>query len=341
MKKSKRVLLTLLSLITVLGLIACGSSSKGDYAALSSTSQSYMADFAAETEEYGFYYDTDSKGTYNESESIADSSDSKILNDSARKLIKTYNLELETENFDGLLNAIDSHIAGCGGYLQDLSTYNGSSYSYTKGERHSSMTVRIPAANLDSFVEFVGEVSNVTNKTLSVEDVTLEYVDTEAKKAAYEIEQERLLDLLEKAESIEDMITIESRLSEVRYELESQESIIRTYDNLVDYATVYIYISEVKEYTAPEPVSYGEQVLRSLTDGIESVIEALKDFFINFVYALPALIVLAIIAVIIIFIVKALKKAKSKKLQAKKEARAQVLMNEAMNKAKEKADRNE
>ena len=54
-----------------------------------------------------------------------------------------------------------------------------------------------------------------------MDDVTLRYVDVDSHKKALETEQERLLALLEKAENVEDIITIENRLSDVRYELEN------------------------------------------------------------------------------------------------------------------------
>ena len=64
----------------------------------------------------------------------------------------------------------------------------------------------------------VSEIGNVTQKNESVEDVTLQYVDVESRKKALETEQERLMELLSSAENMEDLLAIESKLSEVRYE---------------------------------------------------------------------------------------------------------------------------
>ena len=69
--------------------------------------------------------------------------------------------------------------------------------------------------------------------------MTLQYVDLESHKKALTTEQDRLIELMEQAETVEDIITIEGRLSEVRYQLESMESQLRTYDNKIDYSTVY------------------------------------------------------------------------------------------------------
>lgn len=340
MKKVKNCVLSGISVLMMLLFAACGSSSSYKYATNDYAPESAyeMRDYATSTEAAfdNGYYDEDYK--YSEQES---GNSAETFNDSARKLIKTYNLYVETEDFDSLLSAVENKIASLNGYVENLNTYNGSRYGGYKSNRYSNMTVRIPVSNLDMFINFIGETGNITSKDLNVEDVTLQYVDTEARKETYEIEQERLLALLEKCESVEDMIAIESRLSEVRYKLESQESQLRTYDNLVDYATVYLAISEVETYTAPEPVGYGEQISRSFNNGIDTVWRGLKNFLIGFVGALPSLVLWAVIIVAVVFIIKGICKSAGKKREKKKEKRAETLMNSAINTAKEKAKSNE
>ena len=69
-------------------------------------------------------------------------------------------------------------------------------------------------------------------------------------KKALLAEQESLLSMMEQAESIEDIIAINEQLTDVRYQIESMESQLRTYDNQVDYSTVNLYIDEVERYHA-------------------------------------------------------------------------------------------
>ena len=63
----------------------------------------------------------------------------------------------------------------------------------------------------------------------------------------YAIEEERLLSMLEKATTVEEMIQLESRLSDIRYQIESLESRLRNWQNQVDYSTITIYLREVEE----------------------------------------------------------------------------------------------
>lgn len=300
----KKVILGCLIISTLL-FTACGGSSK----------ESYDRAPAAATEESNYY------GGYEEPAMESNSSElsrADQLNDTARKLIKTYNLSAETEVFDEFMTNLEAEINNLGGYIQNMDTYNGSNYSY-RSNKSSTLTIRIPVKNLEAFVNYVGNAANITNKNLSVEDVTMAYVDVESRKATYEIEQERLLALLEKAESMEDIISLESRLSEVRYKLESMATQLRTYDNLVDYATVYINVNEVQKYTEPEPEAYSARLVRSFTDSVYNVWEGLKDFLVGFVGAIPGLVILAIVITIIVVIIKALIKANNKK-NLKKEA---------------------
>ena len=154
--------------------------------------------------------------------------------DTGRKLIKTVHLTAETETYDDLIAAINGTITELGGYVESREV-SGSR------RRSCSMTIRIPADKLDLFVSHVRENANVTNSTETALDVTLEYVDTEAKITALETEQARLLELLASAESLDDILAIEARLSDVTYELERYASRLRTLANQVSYATVNLY----------------------------------------------------------------------------------------------------
>ena len=172
-----------------------------------------------------------------EEDASADSLASTAIQETNRKLIKTVNMTVETEDYDGLLNTLDKKIAELGGYTEYFSTQGNSS------NRYGSMTIRIPKEKLNTFLEMVEGVSNITYRQENVEDVTLDYVDVESRKKMLETEQQRLLELLETAESLDDILTIESRLTEVQYELDSKESQLRTYDNQIDYSKVYLDIN--------------------------------------------------------------------------------------------------
>ena len=174
------------------------------------------------------------------------------------------------------------------------------------------MTVRIPSTNLNHFVTSVEESGNVTNKSETTKDITIQYSDLESKKKSLSIEQERIWELLEKADSLESVIALEERLSEIRYELESMESRLRLYDNQVEYSTIYVNVEEVKIYTPTAPLTIGERIEKGFTRNIENMKESFVDFIIWLASSIPILIPAIAFFTLIIFTLR--KKLAKKKL---------------------------
>lgn len=219
---------------------------------------------------------------------------------SQRKLIKTVSLSMETKTFDALKKQMEESVSSFGGYIEN------SSYDAPQGGRqyrYYYLCVRIPADHLDTFVDQAGELGTITNKSENVEDVTLEYVDKTAYKESLQTEYERVTKLLEQAEDLDQILALESKLSQLRYEINSYESQLRTYDNRIDYGTVHIYISEV-EYEQET----SDTVSSRISNGFRNSLCSVRDFFVNtFVFLvsnLPVILLLAVIAGIEIFAVK-------------------------------------
>ena len=185
--------------------------------------------------------------------------------------------------------------------------------------------MRIPKSNLDAFLGDVAENSNITSRSEQERDVTTSYVDLESHKKVLLTEQERLMTYLEQAESIEEMMTIESRLSDIRYQLESMESQLRTYDSQIEYSTVSLYISEVVELTPVETKEQTtwERISEGFLRSLRNVGRGFREFFIGFVVALPYLLVTVLIVGVLFGIIYAIVK-KSNAKHAKKMAERQA-----------------
>lgn len=125
------------------------------------------------------------------------------------------------------------------------------------------------------------------------------------------------MELMDQAESIEDLITIESRLSDIRYQIETMESQLRTFDNQVTYSMVYFYIEEVKVYTQIEELSRFEEMTQGFTDSVENVINGLLDFGVGFVISIPYMFVGFAFLGIVILIVFLIHRRSVKKLEKK------------------------
>ncbi len=234
---------------------------------------------------------------------------------SSRKLIKRVSLSMETKSFDTMKQKMEEAITSCGGYIESSSFDDPQGGEYY---RYYSITARIPSEKLDSFVSEAGNLGTVTNKSENVEDVTLDYVDKTAYKESLQVEYERVMELLEEAKDLEQILALESKLSQLRYEINSYESQLRTYDNLIDYSTVNIYISEV-EYEQKAEDTIGSRI----SNGFQSSLYTVRDFFVNLfvgiVANLPVIVLVGIVAALGVIGVVKLWKRKKKRKQEKKD----------------------
>lgn len=297
MKQNKWFVLLLALILAVSLLTGCGARAPMENAAADAPA----ADAPMEAPSY-------------ESGSLTDSaqpSSSSLPTD--RKLIITVNMEAETEDLDATLLHINSKITALNGYMEAQEIYNGSIYSSYR-HRNASMTIRIPAENLNQFVDMVTENCNIISNYRTSEDVTLTYVSIESRIAALEVEQERLLALLEQADNMEDLLTIESRLTEVRYDLEQITSQLLVMDNQINYSTIHLYVNEVKEYTEPEeePETVWERISTGFSKSLKNVGEGLVNFFVGLIVILPYLLPWIVIAAVVIFIVLRVNRKKKK-----------------------------
>ncbi len=236
--------------------------------------------------------------------------------DNGRKLIRTIYLSLQTTEFDSVLSDLSAKTTELGGYIEN-SSISGNSYYY-QSTRYASYTIRIPSDQLDQFVGIVGELGNVTQKNESVEDVTLQYVDVESRKKALETEQERLLELLSQAENMEDLLAIESKLSDVRYELENYGSQLRMLDNQIDYSTVNVDVDEVERVTDTGEKSFFGEIKERFGDSLYTVGRDMRGFVILVLGSLPILIVWAVIIIVVVLAVKKIRKRGKQKKEEKK-----------------------
>jgi len=228
-----------------------------------------------------------------------------------QKLIRKVWIDAETEAMDELLVKVETRIGELDGYVEERQVYNGSAYSGRR-YRHADLTIRIPAEKLEDFTDDVAQISNITSTNETTDDVTLSYVATESQKIALETEQTRLLELLAKAEDMGDLLMIESRLTEVRAELEQVKSQLRLFDNLVSYGTIHLSISEVREYTVveEEPETVWERISTGFVKSLKGLWKGVTEIFVFLVVALPYLAVFGLLITGVVLLVRLRRKKK-------------------------------
>ena len=231
-----------------------------------------------------------------------------------RKWVITMSLTAETENLTDAMGLLAEKIQASGGYVESQSI---SGTAVNSGRSPSAyITVRVPAAQLDSFVEDVSGMTNVVSSSRYVEDITLSYTDTEGRVKALKTEEARLLELMEQAQTMSDLLEIEERLTEVRYQLENYTSTLRLYDNQVDYATLDLTLREVAKFTPPEKQGFWEKVTSGLADSIVDLGQGMVDVTAWVLIELPYLVLVGLLGWLTVFLTRrSIKKRRAKKAQ--------------------------
>ncbi|SFG47785.1 DUF4349 domain-containing protein [Oribacterium sp. WCC10] len=251
----------------------------------------------AEADDYDFNENSGSTTSGNAGDTVAAE---KIPED--RKLIRNVSLTFETTEFDKFVTDIQRKTTELGGYIES-SDISGS--EKTSSKRNAYFTLRIPKPRVDDFLTFTeSEGANLTRKYENTQDITLKYHDTESRKKALQEEYDRLLELIAKAESVDAIIAIEERLSDIRYQLDNFESDLRTFDNQVDYSTINVDVSEASVYTPTQKTGFWARVLSNLESNIEDLADAVTDFLVWLLSSLPVFIVLGIFIAVIWFVIR-------------------------------------
>lgn len=317
MKRYSRLLALLLCLLLVLTALAgCGAQSMDS----ATTSDSVANDTAASSPAYdnGDYATTEeSAGTDG---SLGSSDGVQIIvpdgGDISDKLIYTANVSIETTQFDVATTKVEGITTERGGYLES-SSISGNTYYDANGyartvDRYASYTLRVPSDKFQETLEALQTIGSVTSANTGVQDVSAQYTDLEARKTSLETQEQRLLELLEQSPDVETLVTLESRLSEVRYEIESIEQNLRNLDRDIAYSTIYLDLREVEVYTPTVSVqrTFGERLADSLSNGWRGFVDFCKSLVLFLASSWPVLIFLAVIIVVVIVVIRRKRKAR-------------------------------
>ncbi|MCB2289078.1 DUF4349 domain-containing protein [Clostridium sp. CS001] len=220
------------------------------------------------------------------------------------KIIRNGTIQMETLNFDETVEYILSKTNTAMGYVQSSNVSGKSIESKSYEERRrGQFTLRIPKTKFDDFILDVGKVGSITSKQISSEDVTSAYFDTQAHLKSLNIQEERLIELLKKTGELKDIIVVEKELTSVRYEIEGLTGNLKKWDNLIDFSTLSIELSEVYDIKE-DPGSFGGKIINGFTSSLKSLLNFGKDLVVVISISIPYLVILTIILLIVRFVYK-------------------------------------
>jgi hypothetical protein len=157
-----------------------------------------------------------------------------------RKLIRNAQLDLEVKSFQAAMDQITAMTKAAGGYVDTSNSQKGGN-----GKLQGTVVVKVLPQNLDAFLLKLRDLGGVQNQSVSTDDVTKDYYDTQARLDNSRRMEEQLQDLLKHANSkVSDLLAVERELGRVRGDIEQMQGQLKLYDFEVQYATVTMQLRE-------------------------------------------------------------------------------------------------
>jgi uncharacterized membrane protein (DUF2068 family) len=178
--------------------------------------------------------------------------------------------------------------------------------------------VRLPSENFEAFCSAVGGLAQINSLSRSAEDVSEYYYDMESRLATQQTKLERLQALLKQAEDMEDIITLESAISDTELTIENLTGSLRKYDSLVSYATVNISLSEVYKLTEVEEpaIGFGAKLAQAFRSGATGFVNGMQRFLLSVARGWVGWLIFIILVVVVILVVRKIKRRREAKYAA-------------------------
>lgn len=345
--KMKKTVTLLLAIVMLFSLCACGSSAAKSEAyrpSASAAAPSYNSNYAAydsyveEPAEYLMAAAEESAGLGGFSSSNGSSSSTVTSSGGSSsdktpeagdiavdKIIYSASATVETTDFDDTISKLEALIAQYGGFIES-SSVSGNNYYYSShgyaSSRNAEYRIRIPSRDFATVMNSLSTLGNVPYSNTYTENITSQYYDVQARLNAYRTQEQSLLDMMAKADTVSDLLEIQEQLSDVRYHIESLQSKLTNWDRQVSYSTISLSVQEVQEYTPEAKISFGEQLVLALSRGLKAIGEFFRDLLLWLLEALPALLILGAFVVLVFFLVRRIRR--SAKVRREKKIAAQT-----------------
>lgn len=198
--------------------------------------------------------------------------ETEVVSSYDQKIIMSSYITLEVEDFQKAYDEVAVIVTGFKGLIADSRVYE-----TDKGQKRGTITVRLPSEEFLSAITDLEEIGHVKAKRITGKDVTEEYIDLEARLTNFDRQEDRLLEILAKANTVDEILNVEKQLERVRGEIERITGRLRYRDDRVEFATITL------EFYEPEPVKPPKSSL--------GVNDALRESMRNFVDTINAIIV--------------------------------------------------
>lgn len=307
MKFKKKLLV---NLFLILALTSCGSNkslqnSSYDNMKSEEASDQGISDTTEEvTDNIGDSFDI--SGQIEENNQIKD-----------RKIEYFYEYTIETTTYDEDYKKLSELTRKYKGYIDSSDFYMDRRYDDKIDLRSYHVIIKIPRDTSAGFAKELTKIGKINNISQSSNDLTKDYKDVNLRLETKKKELDKLNQLMEKSENIEETMAISQRILEVESEIDQINSNLRDLDQRVAYNTFTVFLREVYDYNdiSKNNPRFGERISEAFGNSIGIFLNSIMDLLVIMVSYWPILVILILIIILIVrFRKKKIKTKKSEKV---------------------------
>jgi hypothetical protein len=226
-----------------------------------------------------------SEAEYPREEADGGGSPSANFPEAERKLIKRANVSIRVENLAAADDAVTAMLKKYDAYAASTNIEENSRY----------YSLRVPANYYDIFLAETGGMGRLINRYENTEDVTLRYYDLEGRLATKKELLKTFQAYLGKAKTIEEILSVEARISDLQYDIEGTGIQFRNLANRIDYATIDLSLFGPITSIPNRGLTFGERI-KQLFGGFGGFLSAVAMVLIGIVvYGIPILLILGLL----------------------------------------------
>ncbi len=210
---------------------------------------------------------------------------------SDRKIIREATIRFQVKDLNESSAKIEGLLEKYGATITNSQNYN------QEESIEASYTIKIAPEKLDGLLKAIqAESIFLDNKTVTADDVTLQYVDVEARIKAKQAVQQEYLELLTKTSKVSEILAIEAELQKVQEELESVQAQMKALQQQTTFSTINLAMYQLVPASYSDRTNFSTRVTSALNGGWH----LFKDLLVGVVYLWPIL----IITIVALFLIR-------------------------------------
>ena len=221
-----------------------------------------------------------------------------------RKIIKNANLSLTVDDYEQAVEEIRAKVVTLNGYVAYETEYT----TDKLGTKRGSMQVRIPQPGFETFLKGLEPLGEMKRKEIDSQNVTEEYIDVTGRLNALRVKEERLLDILTKSGSLNEILAVENELANTRSQLETTEGRLRYLNNQTSFSTISISLEQAavstQQVTAGGLKGVRQRAKAAFIEAINNILVGTGNLLVFISAAIPYLVILTLLGLIVIAVLR-------------------------------------